>query len=163
MVWLVAALPTDGSPFRADRLRADRLRRSGRRSLPGKPRKLAVSGFWLPRGRLLRYAVAAPVPRPYATSSRGVWARSGPPKRSPFRWVGPERHWLQCATAALQAAPCCSSINRALNLQKTLHWVHLCSAAMYLMRSSAPSRQSQVRSRLAAGGRRIRTLGRQPR
>ena len=43
-----------------------------------------------------------------------------------------------------------------------LHWVNLCSAAMYLiiMRSSAPSRQSQVRSRLAAGGRWIRTIDR---
>ena len=41
--------------------------------------------------------------------------RSGPPKRSPFRWLGPERHSLQCATAALQAAPCCSSINGALD------------------------------------------------
>jgi hypothetical protein len=39
-----------------------------------------------------------------------------------------------------------------------LHWVHLCSAAVYLMRSSAPSRQSQVRPRLAAGAKEIRTL-----
>jgi hypothetical protein len=30
------------------------------------------------RGRLLRYAVAAPAPRPYATSSRGVAAVESP-------------------------------------------------------------------------------------
>ena len=48
-------------------------------------------------------------PLPFISSASTKRAGSGPLKRSPFRWVGRERHSLQCATAALQAAPCYSS------------------------------------------------------
>ena len=41
--------------------------------------------------------------------TRFTIGRSGNPR---------ERHSLQCATAALQAAPCCSSINRALTFSR---------------------------------------------